>query len=100
MAVEKAKPTGSGKSGAGKKRVTFAIEAPGAKEVFVCGSFNDWDGRTPMKNDGNGAWKAIVMLAPGTYEYRIKVDGHWVDDPAAQAHVPNPFGSRNCVRTV
>jgi 1,4-alpha-glucan branching enzyme len=100
MATESTKANGSGKSNAGKKRVIFAVEAPGAKEVFLCGNFNGWDGGTPMKAEGNGSWKATVMLSPGTYEYRIKVDGHWVDDPAAQSHVSNPFGSRNCVRTV
>ncbi len=90
----------NGAGNAGKKRVTFVVEAPGAKEVYLCGSFNNWDHRTPMKEDGTGSWKATLMLPPGTHEYRIKVDDVWVDDPAATSHVPNPFGSRNCVRVV
>lgn len=88
-------------AGNGKRRVTFTLEAPGASEVYLCGSFNDWTpAKTPMKPAGNGTWKAMVMLPPGTYEYRMVVDGKWVDDPAAEAHVPNEFGSMNCVRRV
>jgi 1,4-alpha-glucan branching enzyme len=89
----------SGKSG--KRRVTFTIEAPGAREVYLCGTFNDWaPEKTPMKPAGNGAWKAQVMLVPGTYEYRLRVDGDWADDPAAERRVPNAFGTANCVREV
>ena len=85
----------------GKRRVTFALLAPEAREVYVCGSFNDWElTRTPMKPDGKGNWKALVMLSPGTYEYRIRVDGDWIDDPAAESYVPNSFGTCNGVREV
>jgi 1,4-alpha-glucan branching enzyme len=92
MAAENAK--------AGKKRVTFNLHAPGAREVYLCGSFNNWDPtRTPMKSDGNGGWKAQVMLAPGEYQYRMRVDGIWTNDPSAEC-TPNEFGSTNCVRKV
>lgn len=86
--------------GNGKKRVTFTVEVPQASEVYLCGSFNGWEpGRTPMKSDGKGAWKAIVMLEPGTYEYRVVADGAWLSDPRAPA-VANQFGSTNSVREV
>jgi 5'-AMP-activated protein kinase regulatory beta subunit len=85
-------------TGNGKKRVTFALTAPQAQEVYVCGSFNDWDlTKTPLKADGKGGWKALVMLPPGTYEYRLLVDGQWTDDPQADQYVPNPFGTSNCI---
>lgn len=85
----------------GKKRVIFSIDAPEAEAVSVCGCFNAWDPKkTPLKRDAAGKWKAQLMLAPGRYEYRLRVDGCWVDDPTAEAHVPNPFGTSNCVREV
>ena len=85
----------------GKKRVTFTVAAPDATEVFLCGTFNDWDlVKTPMKADGKGAFKALVMLEPGQYEYRLRVDGAWANDPKAEAYVPNAFGTENCVRLV
>jgi 1,4-alpha-glucan branching enzyme len=85
----------------GKKRVTFTFDAPEAKEVFLCGTFNDWClDKTPLKRDARGKWKAQIMLAPGTYEYRLRVDGVWTNDPAADGVTPNPFGTENCVRQV
>jgi 1,4-alpha-glucan branching enzyme len=90
---------GNGKNG--KKRVTFTVTAPEARQVSLCGTFNDWDPeKTPMKPDGNGGWKCQVMLSPGTYEYRVRVDGQWADDPTAERYVPNPFGTANAVREV
>lgn len=86
--------------GNGKKRITFSLEAPGADEVFLCGTFNGWDPtKTPMKGDGKGLWKAIVMLHPGSYEYRMVVDGAWVSDPKAPS-IPNEHGSTNSVREI
>jgi 1,4-alpha-glucan branching enzyme len=87
-------------AGNGKKRVTFTVEVPQAEQVYLCGSFNNWaPGKTPMKSDGKGGWKAIVMLAPGVYEYRVVADGAWLSDPQAPA-VPNSFGTTNSVREV
>lgn len=84
-----------------KKRVTFKLVAPEAKDVRLSGSFNDWSyENTPLKKDANGVWKTVVSLAPGTYEYRFLVDGEWRDDPECPLRVENPFGSQNCVRVV
>jgi 1,4-alpha-glucan branching enzyme len=81
-----------------KRRVTFKLEAPEAREVRLSGSFNDWSYEDkPLKKEVNGVWKTLVMLAPGTYEYRFVVDGQWRDDPECPLRVQNPFGSQNCV---
>lgn len=85
----------------GRKRVIFTLDVPEASEVYVCGSFNDWaPDRAPMTRTRDGRWRAQLLLAPGAYEYRFRVDGEWVDDPGAEARVPNPFGTSNCVRQV
>jgi 1,4-alpha-glucan branching enzyme len=84
-----------------KKRITFKINAPEAKDVRISGSFNEWSYEsTPLKKDESGNWKTMVSLAPGTYEYRFIVDGQWRDDPECPLRVQNPFGSQNCVRVV
>lgn len=85
----------------GKKRITFTFDAPEATEVFLCGNFNDWQlDKTPLKRDAKGKWKTQLTLLPGTYEYRLRVDGAWANDPAADAEAPNPFGTVNSVREV
>ena len=83
-----------------KKWTRFVLDAPGAREVYLCGSFNDWELTSiPMKRDRNGRWTARLLLHPGLYEYRMRVDGEWADDPTAE-RVPNPFGTTNCWREV
>src|SRR5262245_44099056 len=90
--VAPAAPTTNGKSGT--RRVTFKLLAPEAHEVSVAGTFNDWTpGRTILKKDPTGAWKAQVTLTPGTYEYRYVVDGERRDDTDAPRPVPNPYGT-------
>lgn len=84
-----------------RKRVTFTLAAPEARAVSVCGTFNDW-GRDchPLRKDGCGRWTLQLLMPPGTYEYRFRVDGEWTDDPACTHRVPNSFGTENCVLEV
>ncbi len=81
--------------------VRLEISWPGAQEVSIAGSFNDWHPSvTPMIRLSDGKWAKELSLAPGRYEYRFVVDGEWVDDPAATELIPNPFGSANAVLEV
>lgn len=74
---------------------------PSANEVCIAGSFNDWHPKaTPMILLGDGKWAKELALPPGRYEYRLVVDGQWVDNPAAKESVPNPFGGLNAVLAV
>jgi 1,4-alpha-glucan branching enzyme len=63
------------------KAIEIWCHAPDAHEVFVAGSFNNWNPKaTPMKRIGSN-WKAIVRVVPGLYTYNFVVDGKWVCDP-------------------
>ena len=84
-----------------KSKVTFALQAPEAREVRLAGCFTDWDqAAMSLRKQRDGTWKKTVSLPPGTYEYRFLVDGRWQDDPACPVHKPNTFGTQNCVRVV
>jgi len=101
VAIARTTATAAPTKAATKRRVTFKLHAPEAKDVRISGNFNEWafDG-APLKKDTNGTWKTLVSLEPGTYEYRFVVDGEWRDDPECPLRVENPFGSQNCVRVV
>ena len=88
------------KTSAKRRRVTFTYESQSAGEVILMGDFNQWDQKVhPMKNNGKGLWKKIVMLYPGRHEYRFLVDGQWRNDPN-NALCPNDFGSHNNILEV
>jgi len=81
--------------------VAFAFTHPTATTVCVAGTFNDWHAQAkPMHPLGGGRWLKETVLPPGTYEYRLVVDGQWMPDPLARETVPNPFGGRNSVLKV
>jgi 1,4-alpha-glucan branching enzyme len=85
----------------GKRWVEFSFHFPEAKEVFLAGDFNSWDFRSfHLEKDGNGDWEAKLNLLPGRYEYKLLVDGSWVQDFECAEMVPNPFGTNNCVLRV
>lgn len=82
-------------------RVRFGYFQPQAREVFLVGSFNNWDQRaTPMQRDGLGDWSTELELPSGQYHYRFIVDGEWRDDPSAQQTALNPFGGFDAVVVV
>lgn len=81
--------------------VCFGLTHPTAHEVCIAGSFNDWHPKvTPMIRLDDGKWAKELALPPGRYEYRLVVDGVWVDDPAATELIPNSFGTANAVLVV
>ena len=74
----------------------FTIEAPGAKSVYVTGSFNDWsldDGCRLKEKDGQ--WEVYIPLKPGFYKYQFIVDGVWKEDPNNPRRERNSFGDIN-----
>lgn len=76
----------------------FSYFAPEATEVYLAGSFNDWNPTNLlMRREADGMWRLRLVLAPGHHEYRFIADGIWNDDPRACAYVPNQFGWCNCV---
>jgi hypothetical protein len=55
--------------------------------------------RKPVRM-GAGKWAIDLTLIPGSYEYRLVVDGNWMADPNASHSVPNPFGEPNSLLVV
>lgn len=75
----------------------FEFVAPAsAKEVFVAGTFNNWEFRkNPMARTEGRAWTATIALPTGAYQYKFVVDGdQWHTDPKAP-EIDDGFGNKN-----
>jgi 5'-AMP-activated protein kinase regulatory beta subunit len=70
----------------------------GGREVYICGSFNNWETKIPMTNS-HSDFTAIVELPEGRHEYKFFVDGQWLHDPNEECS-DNGLGSYNNVVTV
>ena len=81
--------------------VSIEFVRPDAKNVYVAGSFNEWQPEmTPLAPLGNGRWAGKLAVKPGRHEYLFVVDGQWLPDPNASESVQNPFGGHNSVLIV
>ncbi len=85
----------------GKKKTTFTLQAPEAMQVFVAGSFNEWDPTANRLERGEeGVWTCTLVLEPGEHEYRFVVDDVWWDDPLNRMRRPTEFDCENCILIV
>lgn len=81
-----------------RPNVLFALPAfPDAKNVFLAGSFNNWQpNNLPMKKTGTN-WELPLYLAEGTYTYKFIVDGKWFTDAKNPETVPDGANGFNSV---
>ena len=84
-----------------RQRVSLRLFGYAARDVQIAGDFNDWtpDRGVITRATGDDVEK-ILMLAPGTYQYRYIVDGVWQEDPSNPEQVPNFSGGFNSMLRV
>jgi len=83
-------------------RARFAVQCPGAQQVYLAGDFNGWDpeGRRMKRvRRGEDTFVAVLELEPGRYEFKYVVDGEWMCCPES-GRVPNDMGTENSVINV
>jgi len=92
----------SAESSSGKRRVKFELSAERNIDVFVAGTFNNWDPtqKRLVDKSNDGVYQCFVMLAPGTYEYKFYVNNTWCVDPANPNFNQNDLGTLNSVLVV
>lgn len=63
--------------------VLFSYLGGEAEVIAVEGSFNSWDQSADilLDVDGRGLWQRVIPLRPGSYTYRLVVDGNPIVDP-------------------
>ncbi|HEX8209682.1 MAG TPA: glycogen-binding domain-containing protein [Longimicrobium sp.] len=75
--------------------VQFRLEANGARQVALAGTFTGWQPAVQLRQTKPGEWSAVVPLHPGVHDYAFVVDGQrWVADPHAP-QVDDSFGGTN-----
>ena len=83
-------------------KVSFTYSAEAGHAVSLAGIFNDWDPvQLPMKySKAKNAYCCSLKLAPGSYEYKLVVDGEWLLDESTPNFVTNDFGTLNSVAVI
>lgn len=75
--------------------VQFRLEARGASQVALAGSFTGWNPEHQLREVAPGTWSILLPLTPGVHDYAFVVDGRtWIADPHA-FHIDDGFGGVN-----
>lgn len=84
------------------KEVSFEWGTEPGSQVYVAGSFNNWNPTANQLHDnpGSGHCKATLRLWPGRYEYKFIVNGEWRMDPNCHEWAKNDLGTLNSVLNV
>lgn len=81
--------------------VVLSLRDVAGGDIKIAGDFNDWQPDAGVETDHrDGALVKILRLRPGTYQYRLVVDGNWCEDPSNPRLVVNQFGELNSVLEV
>ncbi len=85
-------------------RVTFILPSEvEADTASICGEFNGWSPDThPLKRRKDGSLACMMWLETGRqYRFRYWLNNErWENDWAADAYLPNPFGSEDSVLAI
>ncbi|MDX1951131.1 MAG: glycoside hydrolase family 13 [Verrucomicrobiota bacterium] len=76
-----------------RKPINFTCFAPAAREVFLVGSFNQWQPQV-MKRQPDGGWHLQAQLSHGHHQYLFLIDGTPTIDQRAQGIVRNEKNER------
>ncbi len=85
-----------------RREVVVRFRDAQAADVQIAGDFNGWipdrDVQSHIETQGiDRVWTKVMLLPPGTYQYRYVVDGEWRVDPENGEHMPGPMGQPNSV---
>jgi hypothetical protein len=74
-------PTARGAIRVVEDEVYFTIRAPGAKEVYLVGDFNNWNATVEKMERFGDTFEISLYMVEGSYRYKFIVDGDWIVDP-------------------
>ncbi|MAG33002.1 MAG: hypothetical protein CL908_19160 [Deltaproteobacteria bacterium] len=88
--------------GGPSREVVVRFKDSAVGDVRIAGDFNGWvpdrGVRSLIGSEGQTrVWTKVLMLEPGTYQYRYVVDGEWRQDPSNPRSAPGPTGQPNSI---
>jgi len=77
--------------------VQFRWHHGAQREVYVVGSFSNWQTKIRLTREEDGLFGTVVQIVPGIHQYKFIVDGEWrcaQDQPRCLDSVGN---ENNCI---
>lgn len=84
-----------------RKKVVFTLAAPGANNVSLVGTFNNWNFKKhKMEKNKEGLWTKTLIIPLGEYQYKFLVGSEWRHDPVNENVISNEYGTLNSIVTI
>ena len=94
-------PRNRGSQSRTPQQVVLRFSELAGRNVQLAGDFNNWVPDQGIDTRiAEGVFEKVVKVLPGSYQYRIIVDGVWQPDPGNPVRVPNVFGGTNSLLRV
>ena len=78
--------------------IRFTYDAPNAENVYIAGSFNDWNSsKDKLHKNNDGIWTITLKLSPGKYQYKFFVDDNWFFDQDNPNSEDDGYGGSNSI---
>ncbi|GEM_PF-124521 len=61
-----------------------------AKQVILCGEFNNWNEQELAMTKNDMGWIFPYVLREGSFQYKFIVDGNWIADPGNPLSIGEP----------
>jgi hypothetical protein len=68
-----------------------------SKNIYIVGSFNNWEEKALRMNKTKDGWETTFALPPGKHLYKFLVDGQWILDPNNNLEETDGNGNVNSV---
>lgn len=75
------------------------VWAPAARTVDITGDFTNWS-PVALAPEGNGWWSLSRGIAPGMYEFNVRVNGGQWDVPPGLAVIRDEFGGTSAILVI
>ena len=81
------------------RQVDFWISSVSGSQIFVAGTFNNWNPKTNQMHEQccKGFFKTALFVSCGIHEYKFIANGIWMPDPSCHSRILNTYGSENSV---
>lgn len=85
-----------------KKNIPYSFDPRGKtyQSVQLAGDINNWQPDQTQLTLKDGKWTTDLVLNPGSYSYKVVIDGSWILDPAAKDSTSNGMGAFNSILKV
>ncbi len=85
-----------------KIKIDFKFDPSGKKyhTVQIAGEINGWNPKKNKLQLKDNIWQTELLLDPGTYQYKLVLDGKWVLDPHNPDSIDNNIGGYNSLLVV